>query len=159
MTTQKKQTRRKAYKYMSVSELVKARAELADKMKEIDNILKLAVEAYGTNTSNNLRTTPSRNFNNFPGQAYPNVNDASIGVSSQPPAITPNPVGKNIESAFSLFDTDSWVKQQNQLAEQQQVQSEYDVNEMQTEIASLQNEISQELNDVQDTPTTPEEGE
>lgn len=65
MTIQKKKsTRRKAYKYMSVSELVTARKELVAKMEQIDTILKEAVQAYSAGVSSSMYNNNANLYSN-----------------------------------------------------------------------------------------------
>lgn len=166
-----KRTRRKPYKYMSVSELVKAREGLVEQVQEIDSILKLAVEAVGARipiaskpTANNqaLSSLSKADAALF-GQDYmPTANVQSIPQilpSTEPPAVTPNPNAPNAASAFSLFDTDSWVHQQNELSKQMMTQSEYNVEEMEQEVSDLKQQIAEEIENVKNSTTAAEAGE
>ena len=155
--------RRKSYKNMSVTELVKARKELADQINEIDDILALAVEAVGAKVVevSKAHNIPIRNSKLDPAFA-PRVTASSNGnyedkfgtpsVGNQPPVMMPNPNSKDMMSAFNLFDADGWAREQaeasKKLMEEEPTKTEYDLDSMNEEIGSLTKTISEGLENV-----------
>lgn len=107
MTTQKKTTtkRRKAYKNMSVPELVKARQELVEKMQQIDEILNQAVAAVGAVRQSAPRTEY--------GYTQTTQQALSAQVANRNPSgLMTTSVGQGLQdnqsTAFSIFDAESF---------------------------------------------------
>jgi len=108
MTTQKKKTtRRKAYKNMSVPELVKARQELVEKMQQIDEILNQAVAAVGAVRQSSGRQGYYPQQTQTPQQAL----SAQVANRNSNGLMTPS-VGQGLKdnqtTAFSIFDAESF---------------------------------------------------
>lgn len=136
---------------MSVAELLRHRQELADKMTEIDGILGQVVQVLGA--------TPGRPA---PVQPVPSTYDPAFGTpvgaggwvsttKAEDPSI---PIGEvqpraipantpNVDSGFSIFDVDSFNAPIVAASQQPQAQSEYNLEEMQGNIESLQAEIKE----------------
>lgn len=97
---------------MSVTELVKAREELVDKMTQIDEILNQAVQAVGAvrqqpQPFNTSRPAPVYNnpFREKGGQTL----SAQVAMAREQPRV--NPVSANApdqSTAFSIFDAESY---------------------------------------------------
>ena len=153
---------------MSVAELLRNRQELADKMAEIDGILGQVVQVLGATpkTAAVQPRTPVYNDPAFgtttPGlKVGPNgmvVQDAAVPVGEvQRRAVNPN--APNVDSGFSLFDVDAFNAPIVAASQSPEAQSEYNLDEMQNNIESLQAEIKegiQKLSDDNDEP--PEAG-
>lgn len=172
---------------MSVSELVKSREGLIVQIKEIDGILKQAVDAYGSPlpsmprpNNQQLSATPVPQEGRSPdnilfgngykppitpmnpvvpqqqGTGYPGTpldqNQAVQPVRQDPRS----PFAGDVQSGFTLFDTDSYVAEQNALS--MQAQTEYDVDSMNDEISSLKQQISEGIENVRDSETTGGDG-
>lgn len=169
----KKMTRRKAYKNMSVSELVKERAELAEKIQKIDEVLGVAVEAVGV-----IHTTPPSTYNRpnvsnsydpafgSPG-SYQQPLGAQVAVSNEAPIMTPTSGNApNQDSGFTIFDADAFARKQAEADQQYLVNNpgvpvplEYDFGskDFTNEINSLKEQISKGLNNERDTGADTEE--
>jgi len=165
MTTPKKTTRRKAYKNMSVNELVTARKELVEKMAQIDAILGKAVEAFGAIPANkhSMPTSLLPNAHSNYDPAFGNPSNyqqtqaplgAQVAMSNEAPVMTrPQSNALNQDSGFTIFDADAHARKQAETEAEQQylvqtpgvpVAPEYDFNndQISSEIASLREEIS-----------------
>ncbi len=176
-TSKKKTTRRKAYRNMSVTELVSARKELAEKIGQIDAILAKAVEAV-----QNAGVASPVSYNRpsvGPGGGYDpafgNPNNygqpqqglaAQVAVSNEAPIMAPRPGNAPDQSSgFTIFDADAHARKQAEADQQYLVNNpgapvppEYDFNSEQvsSEIASLQQEIANSKANEGDTPTDTE---
>ena len=172
-TPKKKTTRRKAYKNMSVNELVTARKELAEKITQIDNILAKAVEAV---QSAGVRHTASPVTYNrpsigsydpafgSPSNYQPEQNlSAQVAISNEAPIISPRPNNAQDQSSgFTIFDADAHARKQAEADHQYLVNNpgvpvppEYDFNskEVVNEIQTLRKQISNSKTNEADTTT------
>lgn len=163
MNPKKKTVRRKAYKNMSVNELVNARKELSDKINQIDIILSQAVEAV-KNTG--IKTNPSYNNYNYNKSSYdPAFGNPNNYIPKTNREVLNNASGLNNigqDNTFTYFDVDSYTKNQEQQEQQYlaenpsiKVPVEYDFNneEVDNEIASLKEQINNSKNNEGDSGT------
>ena len=108
MSVNKKMVRRKSYKNMSVSELVKAREDLVNKMTQIDDILNQAVKAVGfkQNLVNNVYTNSK--LDPFKEQGQQGLS-AQVAIAREQPTVVPRQSNAADQStAFSIFDAESY---------------------------------------------------
>jgi len=177
-TAKKKTTRRKAYRNMSVTELVSARKELAEKIDQIDAILVKAVEAVQNagvrhTASPVTYNRPAAGGNYDPAFGNPiNYSQpqqglaAQVAVSTEAPVLTPR-LGNTPDqsSGFTIFDADMHARKQAEADQQYLVNNpgapvppEYDFNteQVSNEIASLQQEIANSKADERVTGTDSE---
>lgn len=136
MTT-KRVIRRKSYKHMSVHELVKAREDLTIQINEIDDILQLAVKAINVKVNHSLTSFKSNNFNDSAFSYQDKYIQTS--VDSTPPQRPIDPTATNVMSDFSVFDADSWARQEAELSKSSQ--TDFDVDQMNDEISSLKQSV------------------
>jgi hypothetical protein len=167
MSEKKMTTRRKAYKNMSVSELVKERAELAEKIQRIDEVLKVAVEAVGIKHTSSQAAYNRTSVSNYdPAFEYPENYQQSIGapqvaIGNQAPIIPPRGGNTpNQDSGFTIFDADSFAREQAKADQQYLVNNpgspvppEYDFasEEVTNEINTLKEQIVKGLKHEGDT--------
>jgi hypothetical protein len=114
MTQQnKKSPRKKAYKFMSVSELVASRKELSAKIEQIDAILNEAVEAVSNipRMKNRHITMQNSSIDSaFAPQTY-SVNQ--VPISKEAPVLDPiSRTAADQSSGFSIFDAESAAREQ-----------------------------------------------
>lgn len=170
MPVKKTTARRKAYKNMSVAELVKERTELAEKIQKIDEILGAAVNAVGVKVVSpssisspvNYRSSLSYDPAFGPATNYTQVASApQVAISNEAPVIPPRSGNTpNQDSGFTIFDADNFARKQAE-AEQQYLENnpgtpvppEYDFasEEVANEISSLREQISKGLSNEKDT--------
>lgn len=140
---------------MSVAELLRNRQELADKMAEIDGILGQVVQVLGA--------TPSAKPVQPRTSAF---NDPAFGTPvGQGGFMTPTeaavPIGEvqrrqvaanapNVDSGFSIFDVDAFNAPIVAASQSPEAQQEYNLDEMQTSIDSLQAEIKEGIQKLSD---------
>ena len=145
-------TRRKSYKNMSVTELVKERKGLVEKIIQIDKILGEAAKAV------NSVYQPVNNQEYNTGVIPVASNDIQqVSVSSDAPQM--QPVTRNSpdqSSGFTLFDTESYVRQQHEAAnkyleENPNTPPEFNFNEVNVkeEIEHLAKEVKEGLKNVE----------
>jgi hypothetical protein len=158
----KKTVRKKAYKSMSVSELVAARKELLIKMEEIDSILVKAVEAI-----NGVKQISNRNYptNSDPAfmPAYNSLTQQNqVAVSTEAPIMAPvNRTAPDQSSGFSIFDAESFAQQQAKAEEEylasnpstvvENVDFDFDNFAVKKEIENLKEGIENSMKDVQNS--------
>ena len=149
-----KKTRRKAYKNMSVVELVKAREDLSFGIKEIDDILKLAVEALSLKKTLQVLDTNNRNLNLSSNVGKTNdkkesftVSRNRVGSGSDTDSLpkTNNSNDSNLTTPFTIFDADSWAREEAELSKQKE---EVNLNQMDDEIKQLKQEIKTEVHNI-----------
>lgn len=160
MEKTKRTTRKKAYKSMSVAELVAARKELAVKMEEIDSILGKAVEAISGIKS--LNTSYKYSSSNDPAfrPAYNNITPSNqVSVSTEAPIMAPIAANAPDQSSgFSIFDAESFAQQQAKAEEEylannpstvvENVDFNFDNSKIEKEIESLKKGIEANINNV-----------
>ncbi len=124
MTQNKRTPRKKAYKTMSVSELVACRKELALKIEQIDAVLNEAVEAISaTGATRNLKTNYAVRSNSDPAFAERSTNINEVSITREAPTLPPiSRTAADQSSGFSIFDAESAAKEQA-LAEEQYLAS------------------------------------
>lgn len=155
MTDKQKASRKKAYKFMSVSELVTTRKELASKIEQIDVILNQAVQAVGqTTTLKNRHITMSKQ-NIDPAFVPANYSVDQVPVSKEAPVLSPIArTAADQSSGFSIFDAESAAKEQAYVEAQylksnstDSIEDAYDFNsdEVSNEIESLKANIKSTL--------------
>jgi hypothetical protein len=171
--TAKKTTRRKAYKNMSVSELVKERAELAEKIQKIDEVLGAAVEAVGVKVVDpaiKQAVLPIKYNRSSTGgydpafgspDNYKQPVGAQVAIGNEAPIVPPRPNNNpNQDSGFTIFDADSFARKQAEADQQYLVNNpgtpvppEYDFasEEVSSEIDALKEQISKGLKNEGDT--------
>ena len=158
----KKTVRKKAYKSMSVSELVAARKELLIKMEEIDSILVKAVEAI-----NGVKQINNRNYSTSSDPAFMPAYNSSVPqnqvpVSSEAPIMAPvNRTAPDQSSGFSIFDAESFAQQQAKAEEEylannpstvvENVDFDFDNSAVKKEIENLKEGIENSIKDVQNS--------
>lgn len=146
MTMQNKKTpRKKAYKSMSVSELVAARKELAFKIDQIDAIIHEGIEAVGNiSTIKNRHVTMQKS--NIDSAFVPHhYLENQVPVSKEAPIL--NPISRTAvdqSSGFSIFDAESAAR------EQSKIETEYIQNHKEIEVPTdsfdfNEEEISKEI--------------
>ena len=170
---------------MSVSELVRNREDLMGKIKEIDDILKEAVNAYGASLPSIPRPDFNQQLSTSPITQSGRTPDNILFGDRYKPPITPtqpvqpqqqssrypgnplnqnqtvqpvikdsrNPFAGDAQSGFQLFDTDTYVAEQNALS-MQYADTEYDVEGMNNEVAELKQQISEGIESVRDSEAT-----
>ena len=157
---------------MSVSELVKERAELAEKIQKIDEVLGVAVDAVGVQVvdpakSGGVRHTASPvtysrpaigNFDPAFGapENYQQSAGAQVAVNTEAPIIAPRPSNApNQDSGFTIFDADAFARKQAEADQQYLVNNpgvpvppEYDFasEDVANEIKDLKEQIAKGLN-------------
>lgn len=151
-----KAARKKAYKSMSVSELVATRKELAFKIEQIDGILNQAVEAVGRTTLAKKQTY-NTTLNSDPAFA-PNdyrYSANQVAVNNQAPQLSP--IARNAadqSSGFSIFDAEGAAREESRVELEylqnnsiDSVEDSYDFNsnEISNEIESLKANIKSTL--------------
>ena len=177
--------RAKSLKSMTVSELVKERKKHSDKINQIDEILKKASEALGQKVVEqqpatfNSRPLNEGNYSLQPGSigATPIRNPSmdsrkfsqTAPISLSPPTVQPIGHGtkENIAPVFSLFDADADARLRasaEALSEEHESldysPSDIDTSQLKEETANLKEQLSKELNNINDIPVpTPIEGE
>lgn len=155
----KKTVRKKAYKSMSVAELVAARKELLIKMEEIDCILVKAVEAI-----NGVKQINSRNYSTNSDPAFMPAYNSSVPqnqvpVSTEAPIMAPvNRTAPDQSSGFSIFDAESFAQQQAKAEEEylannpstvvENVDFDFDNSAVKKEIENLKEGIENSMKDV-----------
>ncbi len=158
----KKIVRKKAYKSMSVAELVAARKELLIKMEEIDSILVKAVEAI-----NGVKQINNRNYSTNSDPAFMPAYNSSVPqnqvpVSSEAPIMAPvNRTAPDQSSGFSIFDAESFAQQQAKAEEEylannpstvvENVDFDFDNSAVKKEIENLKEGIENSMKDVQNS--------
>lgn len=160
----------KSVKNMSVSELVEARKGYMDKVKEIDEVLGEAAKALGASpvlpypSPAAVPTRPGSFDPAFgPRDNYQQPVAAQVAVATEAPVVAPR--GGNTpdqSSGFTIFDADSFARQQAKADEQYLVNNpgvpvppEYDFNneEVSSEITSIKEQLELAKNNEGDSET------
>lgn len=139
--------KRKSYKTMSVAELLKERTELNSKLQEIDEILMQAAKVVNNVTSiKNNSMSYNNYFTNNAFKESDNVINSEPTMSMEPPVLSNAVDPANHMSAFSVFDAETYARQQY-VAEEESVTEELELSEdlINEEITSLKSQLSAQL--------------
>lgn len=131
MMQNKKAPRKKAYKNMSVSELVTCRKELALKIEQIDSVLNEAVEAISSaKITPRLKSGYVKMSNQYNDSAFIEkdyVDNAQVVISKEAPILPPvSRTAADQSSGFSIFDAEAAAREQAK-AELDYIQNNTDV--------------------------------